>query len=209
MTGLLRILPTRRQPWPEPVTSLLSPSKLAFKLMFINQSFVSLVGKSHPSELADFIKYLYLEKWILNDHCGLSRAGSATEESLASINSSICVFLCFCFYLPGLGLGEIGEPRIWAIHLNWLHADFHKVGKARWRKKGLSLSDKLSSLLINLDIPIDHFCLQIWKTFHRMECQGWFQEQMTATLAVHRDAINKGPSPDLLSDGNSWLNKLS
>lgn len=130
---------------------------------------MSLVGKSHPSELADFIKYLYLQRWMLSDHCGLSRAGSATEESLASINSSICAFLCFCFYLPGLGLRETGEPRIWAIPLNWLHSDFYKVGKARWRKKGLSLSDKLSSLLVNLDIPIDHFYLQMfteWSASH-------------------------------------------
>lgn len=127
---------------------------------------MSLVGKSHPSELADFIKYLYVQRWVLSDHCGLSRAGSATEESLASINSSICAFLCFCFYLPGLGLGEIGEPRIWAIPLNWLHSDFYKVGKARRRKKGLSLSDKLSSLLVNLDI---HFYLQMfteWSASH-------------------------------------------
>ena len=106
---------------------------------------------------------------MLSDHCGLSRAGSATEESLASINSSTCAFLCFCFYLPGLGLGEIGEPRIWAIPLNWLHSDFYKVRKARRRKKGLSLSDKLSSLLVNLDIPIDHFYLQMfteWSASH-------------------------------------------
>ena len=63
-------------------------------------------------------------------------------------------------------MGEIGEPRIWAIPLNWLHSDFYKVGKARRRKKGLSLSDKLSSLLVNLDI---HFYLQMfteWSASH-------------------------------------------
>lgn len=88
--------------------------------------------------------------------------------------SSLCQFIYLCISLllllsPRIRVGEIREPRIWAKPLNWLHSDFYKVGKARWRKKGLSLSDKLSSLLMNLDVPIDHFYLQMfteWSASH-------------------------------------------
>lgn len=40
LLGLLRDTTHQGQQWPEPVTSLLSPSKVAFKLRFINQPLV-------------------------------------------------------------------------------------------------------------------------------------------------------------------------
>lgn len=60
--------PPERGEWPEPVartsrpTRVLSPDISAFKLWFISQSLVSLVGVSQPSELADFYRVSVLSE---------------------------------------------------------------------------------------------------------------------------------------------------
>ena len=88
--------------WPEPVartsrpTRVLSPDTPAFKLWFINQSLVSLVGVSQPSELADFYRVSVLSElsawrplWPVQKGFCLERKSSLSQFTYLHI--SLCL----------------------------------------------------------------------------------------------------------------------
>lgn len=107
--GLLRIPPPREGLVAEPLTRpshptrLLSPNKPAFKLWFISQSRVSLVGVSHASDLADLMGVCTFRAECLD-----TTMWPVTEGSPASPSLSICAFISG-FHLLGWGRGRLGS----------------------------------------------------------------------------------------------------